>query len=75
MQSDLPTIREQLLSDFIPDDVCPLGGQLLMDTARLDSKDNKSLKEVVTFRSFQFFLLILGTHNSLLLCRFVHVVP
>ncbi|KAF3442547.1 hypothetical protein FNV43_RR16463 [Rhamnella rubrinervis] len=44
--SDLSTIREQLLSNFIPDDVCPLGGQLLMDTARLDSKDIKHLKEV-----------------------------
>ena len=36
--------REQLLNEFVPDDVCPLGAQLFMDTPnqvdRVDSKDN-----------------------------------
>ncbi|XP_034223130.1 protein SEMI-ROLLED LEAF 2 [Prunus dulcis] len=29
--SELSTIREQLVSEFLPDDVCPLGAQLFMD--------------------------------------------
>ncbi|XP_015898982.3 protein SEMI-ROLLED LEAF 2 isoform X1 [Ziziphus jujuba] len=48
--SELSTIREQLLSDFIPDDVCPLGGQLLIDTPRkaytIGSTESKSANEV-----------------------------
>ncbi|EXB52897.1 hypothetical protein L484_004961 [Morus notabilis] len=30
--SESSTIRHKLLNDFIPDDVCPLGSQLLLDT-------------------------------------------
>ncbi|PON91725.1 Armadillo-type fold containing protein [Trema orientale] len=32
--SESSTIREQLLTDFIPDDVCPPGAQLFMDTPK-----------------------------------------
>lgn len=77
LQSELSTIREQLLCDFIPDDVCPLGGQLLIDPPRkaytTGSTDSKSANEVITFHSFQFSLSVLGAHNLLVLCRLVHV--
>lgn len=47
--SELSTIREQLLNEFVPDDVCPLGTQLLMDSPhklfQFDSKNNKSSEE------------------------------
>ncbi|GAB4851611.1 hypothetical protein Ancab_031013 [Ancistrocladus abbreviatus] len=32
LESELTTIKEQLLSEFMPDDVCPLGAQLFADT-------------------------------------------
>lgn len=42
-------IREQLLNDFVPDDVCPLGAQF-MDLPRtvyqFDPNDNNSTEEV-----------------------------
>ncbi|XP_042513279.1 protein SEMI-ROLLED LEAF 2-like isoform X2 [Macadamia integrifolia] len=44
------TIREQLLNEFFPDEMCPLGSQLLMDTAQevpqFNSEDDKSFDEV-----------------------------
>ncbi|KAK9290998.1 hypothetical protein L1049_009181 [Liquidambar formosana] len=47
--SDLSNIREQLLIEFVPDDVCPLGAQFFMDTPhkiyQFDFTNNKSLKE------------------------------
>ncbi|KAJ6741815.1 putative EXPRESSED-RELATED [Salix viminalis] len=42
--SEVSIKQEQLLNEFLPDDVCPLGAQLFMDTPnqvdRVDSKDN-----------------------------------
>ncbi|KAF8396143.1 hypothetical protein HHK36_017756 [Tetracentron sinense] len=43
------TIREQLLNEFFPDDVCPLGAQMFMEMPQvhqLGSRGNKSLEEV-----------------------------
>ncbi|XP_050283828.1 protein SEMI-ROLLED LEAF 2-like isoform X2 [Quercus robur] len=43
-------IREQLLSDFLPDDICPLGGQLSKETLgqfyQLELQDNEPLDVV-----------------------------
>lgn len=42
--------KEQLLKDFLPNDACPLGAQLFMETPgqvhQFDSQDRKSLDEV-----------------------------
>nr|DAD29704.1 TPA_asm: hypothetical protein HUJ06_031172 [Nelumbo nucifera] len=42
------TIRRQLLNEFFPDELCPLGAQLFMETPQiassLESKDDKSLE-------------------------------
>lgn len=47
--SELSTIREQLLSEFLPDDVCPLGAQLFMDSPirmyQVNANNNESVKE------------------------------
>lgn len=47
--SQMSVIREQLLNDFVPDDVCPLGAQF-MDLPRtvyqFDPNDNNSTEEV-----------------------------
>lgn len=60
MQPESSTIRDQLLSEFIPDDVCPLGAQLFMDTPQkfyqVDSRNSKSMKEVIAPLSFQILL-------------------
>ncbi|TQE11734.1 hypothetical protein C1H46_002576 [Malus baccata] len=49
LDAELSTIREELLSEFLPDDVCPLGAQLCMDAPQklyqVDSRDSKSMKE------------------------------
>lgn len=43
-------IKEQLLKDFLPDDVCPLGAQLVTETPRqiyqLDMNENEHSKKV-----------------------------
>lgn len=48
-ETESSTIKELLLKEFLPDDVCPLGAQLFLDTARpmyqLDSKENKPVEE------------------------------
>ncbi|KAL5537504.1 hypothetical protein UlMin_045125 [Ulmus minor] len=53
--SESSMIREQLLNEFVPDDFCPLGAQLLMDTPKkmyqVDSKSNTSMKEAVPHSS------------------------
>ncbi|KAK1313502.1 hypothetical protein QJS10_CPA06g01533 [Acorus calamus] len=49
------TIRQQLLNEFLPDDVCPLGAQLFMDTAgqvSLFSSKGYELHEEVTPAAF-----------------------
>ncbi|KAA8518182.1 hypothetical protein F0562_015656 [Nyssa sinensis] len=47
------TIREQLLNEFLADDVCPLGAQLFMDTPQtvyqFDSNCHKSAEAAPTF--------------------------
>ncbi|XP_070031732.1 protein SEMI-ROLLED LEAF 2-like isoform X1 [Nicotiana tabacum] len=44
-------IKDQLLKDFLPDDVCPLGAQLVSETSgqiyQFGSEDDKSLDEQV----------------------------
>ncbi|KAB2631306.1 hypothetical protein D8674_008825 [Pyrus ussuriensis x Pyrus communis] len=49
LDAELSTIREELLSEFLPDDVCPLGAQFCMDVPQklyqVDSRDSKSMKE------------------------------
>lgn len=54
--SQISIIREQLLSDFIPDDVCPLGAQF-MDPPRtvyhLDPNENNSTEEVTAKHHLQ----------------------
>ena len=51
LQSESSTIREQLLIDYIPDDVCPPGAQLFMDTPKgMYQADSSSIsKEVINF--------------------------
>ncbi|KAK1267713.1 hypothetical protein QJS04_geneDACA015603 [Acorus gramineus] len=53
--SESSTIRQQLLNEFLPDDVCPLGAQLFMDTAgqvSLFSSKGYELHEEVTPAAF-----------------------
>lgn len=58
MQSEFSSISEELLNDFIPDDVCPLGAQLFMDAPKklyqVDSTNSKAIKEVITLHRFLF---------------------
>ncbi|XP_021281776.1 uncharacterized protein LOC110414724 isoform X3 [Herrania umbratica] len=48
-EPELSTTRAQLLNEFLPDDVCPLGVQLPMDAPhkvyQVEVGDNKSIKE------------------------------
>ncbi|KAL7204417.1 hypothetical protein ACSBR2_017481 [Camellia fascicularis] len=48
-KQEISTMKEQLLKDFLPDDACPLGTQLSMETPgqiyQYDSKDDKSFDE------------------------------
>lgn len=50
LQSELHSIKEQLLNEFLPDDICPLGAQF-MDTPNkvylIDPNHSTSLKEVI----------------------------
>lgn len=52
LQSESLTIRQQLLNDFIPDDVCPLGAQLFLDAPtkvyQVESKSSTSMEVVTT---------------------------
>lgn len=48
-------MREQLLTEFMPDDACPLGTRFLEDTHKtyqIDSGDVKPRKEVTSFFCF-----------------------
>ncbi|TQD89872.1 hypothetical protein C1H46_024574 [Malus baccata] len=49
LDAEMSTIREELLSEFLPDDVCPLGAQLCMDAPQklyqVDPRETKSMKE------------------------------
>ncbi|KAK4414472.1 protein SEMI-ROLLED LEAF 2 [Sesamum alatum] len=45
--ADLSNIKEQLLKDFLPDDVCPLGAQLVSETpGKICESGSKDLSEV-----------------------------
>ncbi|KAG2687094.1 hypothetical protein I3760_09G036800 [Carya illinoinensis] len=73
-ESELSTIKEQLLNEFVPDDVCPLGSQLFMGSSykirRVDLENNESLKGVNIVHVFCVCLLMVGTCMTLLLsCR------
>lgn len=51
--SESSTIRQQLLNDFIPDDVCPLGAQLFLDAPtkvyQVESKSSTSKEAAPLF--------------------------
>ena len=42
--------------EFVPEDVCPLAAQMLVDATRLDFKSNESPEEVIApdFKIFQY---------------------
>lgn len=49
-QTELPAMRKQLLSDFLPDDVCPLGAQFVETPGQVPpfgSKKDNSQEEVL----------------------------
>lgn len=48
MQSESSILREQLVHEFLPDDVYLWGTQMLLDATRLDFKSNESPEEVIT---------------------------
>lgn len=56
-ESELSIIREKLLNEFLPDDMCPLGSQLFMGSPhkirQVDLKINESLKEVTPIFSIE----------------------
>lgn len=58
MQPELSSIKEELLNDFVPDDICPLGAQLFMEAPKklyqVDFKNSESLKEVSSLHRFLF---------------------
>lgn len=60
MQNKTAAIKDQLLKDFLPDDVCPLGAQLVSETSgkiyQFGSSDDKSLDEVVGAVSKSLYL-------------------
>ncbi|PRQ44678.1 hypothetical protein RchiOBHm_Chr3g0481871 [Rosa chinensis] len=48
-ESELSSIKEELLNDFIPDDICPLGAQLFTEAPKklyqVDFTNSESIKE------------------------------
>lgn len=54
------TIQEKLLNEFLPNDVCPLGAQLFMDTPmqidQVDSEDNSLMEGTPLFTLDDVFL-------------------
>lgn len=57
VQSGASAIREQLLQDFLPDDMCPLGAQIFADSPGLiyqtNSTANESSNKVPVLCSFR----------------------
>ena len=50
-QAEMCTVKEQLLSEFLPDDVCPLGAQMFENPSKiyeLDSRQSVCQDEVMT---------------------------
>lgn len=62
MQSELSSIKEELLNDFIPDDICPLGAQLFTEAPKklyqVDFTNSESIKEVRIQHRFLFFIFL-----------------
>lgn len=72
VQSELSNMKEQLLSEFLPDDVCPLGAQFMDNPNNIylvDSKNSKSQKEVITCISSELCITAFDMHNLIELCR------
>lgn len=54
-QAEMCTVKEQLLSEFLPDDVCPLGAQMFENPSKiyeLDSRQSVCQDVVMTPRSW-----------------------
>lgn len=50
LQQESSSIKQQLLEEFLPDDICPLGASLIEIQglmSQFSSKDYKSLVEVI----------------------------
>lgn len=65
-QPELSTIRAQLLREFFPDDVCPLGSQFPTDAPhklyQASAEENEFFKEVnILAPPSKFYLSMLGT--------------
>ena len=53
-QADMCNVKEQLLSEFLPDDVCPLGAQMFENPSKiyeLDPRQSVCHDEVTTLHS------------------------
>lgn len=65
VQNKTAAIKDQLLKDFLPDDVCPLGAQLVSETSgkiyRFGSIDDNSSDEVVGAASKSLYLFLYTT--------------
>lgn len=73
VQSELSSMKEQLLSEFLPDDLCPLGAQFMDNPNKIylvDSKNSKSQKEVITCISSKLRISAFDIHN---LIEFVQI--
>lgn len=62
MQFDASNIKKQLVSQFLPDDMCPQGLQSFMDAPeniyQCDSNESKAMAEVITFESLSLLFLL-----------------
>ena len=67
LQIEVSIIQEKLLNEFLPDDVCPFGVQLFMNTPKqtdqIDSKDNSPM-EVNAFHYFLSFINTWDMHSQ-----------
>lgn len=73
VQCELSRMKEQLLSEFLPDDLCPLGAQFMDNPNKIylvDSKNSKSQKEVITCISSKLHISAFDIHN---LIEFVQI--
>lgn len=80
IQAEICTVKEQLLSEFLPDDVCPLGAQMFESPSKiyeLDARQSVCQDEVMTLHqliihifwtSIPLLLISLRTHILLPFC-------
>lgn len=72
-QTESTNIKEQLLKDFLPDDVCPLGAQLVTETPgqiyQLDMNKNEHSEKVLNIQRLQFTFILLDTIVIYLYCK------